>query len=157
MSTKSCHHHKKKRGPSRPNRPSGVGASGLVAWGYVYQIGTQTIAQGAPVDFSNNGPLNGITHTVGTSEIGITVNGTYNIAFSLYTTNNNPQDWGVAVNGIVRSEFNSAGQSITGITSLVLSAGDRVTIRNVATLPDPATLRPNSTTTAQVLIYKVDG
>ncbi|MEN6460716.1 MAG: hypothetical protein ABFC94_05000 [Syntrophomonas sp.] len=144
-------------GPIGPTGPSGGGGgAGLTTWGYVFQIGAETIAVGSPVTFSNNGPLNGITHTAGASGIGITLSGTYNLTFSVYTANNNPQDWGVVVNGTVRSEFNSAGQTMTGTVSLVLNAGDNVTIRNVATSPDPATLRSTNTTTAYVLIYKVN-
>jgi len=166
------HHHKRKyrsigssrskgsrsvKGKSRPMGPSDICTSGLVAWGYVFQIGTETVAVGSPITFSNNGPIENIAHTPGNSGIEISQGGTYNIAFSVYTTNNNPQDWAVVVNGTIRSEFNSAGQSITGITSLVLSAGDTITIRNVATVPDPAVLRTANATSAQVLIYKVDG
>ncbi len=132
-------------------------ASGsLASWGYVYQINTQNIATGSNVSFSNNGPLNGINHEPDTPTIEVTLPGTYNITFSVYTTQNNPQDWGVVVNGTERSRFNAAGQSITGTTSLVLEAMDRVTIRNVNTIPSPATLRVGDFTTAYVLIYKVD-
>lgn len=131
-------------------------AASLAAWGYVYQIGTETVARGANLTFSNNGPLNGINHNIDSATIEVTQAGTYNITFSVYTTQNNPQDWAVVINGTVRSEFNSAGQTITGTTSLTLNAADRVTIRNVNTLPDPATLRIGNFTTAYVLIYKVD-
>lgn len=128
----------------------------LAAFGYVYQINTQTIATGANITFSNNGPLNGINHVAGTPGIQVTLDGTYNITFSVYTTQNNPQDWAVVVNGVVRSEFTSAGQSINASTSLTLKALDNVTIRNVNTIPSPATLRIGNFTTAYVLIYKVD-
>ncbi|MEN6328127.1 MAG: hypothetical protein ABFD18_18190 [Syntrophomonas sp.] len=128
----------------------------LASWGYVFQINTQNVATGANVNFSNNGPLNAINHEPGTATIEVTLPGTYNITFSVYTTQNNPQDWAVVVNGGVRSRFNAAGQTITGTTSLVLDALDRVTIRNVNTIPSPATLRVGDFTTAYVLIYKVD-
>lgn len=128
----------------------------LAAWGYVFQINTQTVAVGANVTFSNNGPLNNINHTPGSAGIDVTLGGAYNITFGVYTTQNNPQDWAVVVNGVVKSRFNSAGQSITGTTSLALNAQDRVTIRNVNTIPDPATLRTGDFTTAYVLLYKVD-
>ena len=150
-------------GPTGPTGPSGGGGTaGLRAFGYVYQIGTETVALGSPVTFSNNGPLNNITHTTGTSSIGITVAGTYNIAFTINTSNNNPQDWAIAVNGSNLFEFNAAGQSITGIAALVLNVGDNVTIKNVGTVtPNPgggdfATLRLTDTISAAVLIYKVD-
>ena len=160
----------KLRGPAGPRGRRGprgytgsTGASGTSlriavgseSFGYVFQIGPETGAVGAPVNFSNNGPLNGINHTAGRDSIGITLDGTYNITFSVYTTNNNPQDWAIAVNGVYTARFNSAGQTITGTTSLNLNAGDRVTIRNVNTFPNPATLRSSDTITAYVLIYKI--
>jgi len=134
---------------------SPIGAS-LAAWGYVFQINTQTVAVGANINFSNNGPLNGISHTPGTATVIVAADGTYNLTFSVYTTQNNPQDWAVVVNGVNRQRFNSAGQTISGTTSLALNADDRVTLRNVATSPDPATLRTGDFTTAYMLIYKVD-
>ncbi len=145
--------HPKKRGSIRH---SGA-AQGLAAFGYVFQVGTETVAVGAPVTFSNNGPLKGINHSPGASSIGITLKGTYNLTFSIYTAQNNPQDWAVVVNGIIIAEFNSAGQSITATTSLELNARDIVTILNVSTAPDPATLRAGDFfTTAYVSLYKVD-
>jgi hypothetical protein len=139
-----------------PTVLQGMPTASLTAFGYVFQINTQTVAVGANVRFSNNGPLNSINHTPGTAGIEVTLDGIYNITFSVYTTQNNPQDWAVVVNGVVRSEFSSAGQSITGSTSLNLKALDNVTIRNVNTIPDPATLRVGNFITAYVLIYKVD-
>lgn len=134
---------------------SQTGAS-LAAWGYVFQVGAQSVAVGANINFSNNGPLNGVNHTPGDSAIIVAAAGTYNISLGIYTAQNNPQDWAVVINGTERSRFNAAGQSITSSTSLTLTANDRVTIRNAGTSPDPATLREGETTTAYVLIYKVD-
>lgn len=131
-------------------------AANLAAFGYIFQVNTQTIATGANITFSNNGPLNAINHIPGTPGIQVTLDGTYNITFSVYTTLNNPQHWGVVVNGTLRSDFTSAGQSINASTSLTLKASDNITIRNVNTIPDPATLRVGNVTTAYVLIYKVD-
>lgn len=128
----------------------------LAAWGYVYQINTQTVAVGDSVNFSNNGPLNGISHTPGATHIEVSRAGTYNLTFSVYTSQNNPQDWSVVVNSVVRQRFNLAGQTISATTTLTLNANDRVTIRNSGTIPDPATLRSGDFTTAYVLIYKVD-
>lgn len=147
-------------GATGPTGPATPGTKGLIAWGYVYQINTEQVAVGAPVTFSNNGPLNGINHTLNTSGIEITVAGIYNIAFTINTSNNNPQDWAIAVNGINQAEFNAAGQSITGIYTISLNAGDNVTLKNVATVTpgggDFATLRTTDTITAAVLIYKID-
>lgn len=133
-----------------------VGASSLSAWGYVYQLGAQTITVGSNVTYSNNGPLNGINHEPEDSTIEVVMAGTYNIVFAIYTNQNNPQDWAVVINGRPQSRFNSAGQSLTAATTLTLEAMDRVTIRNVNTVPDPATLREGDFITAFVMIYKVD-
>ncbi len=133
-----------------------IEASALAAWGYVYQMGPQDIAVGANVNFNNNGPLNGIEHAPGSAAIEVTLSGTYNIIFSLYTSQNNPQDWAVVVNGQPQSRFTSAGQTITAAATLKLDTMDRVTIRNVGTIPDPATLREDDAITAFVMIYKTD-
>lgn len=131
--------------------------SSLDAWGYVFHVNTQQIAIGAPINFSNNGPLTGIVHQPGGSNIEVTAGGIYNITFGVYTAQNNPQDWAVVINGQVRSRFNSAGQTINASTLLSLNANDGITIRNVNTLPSPATLRSGPFTTAYVLVLKVDG
>lgn len=136
--------------------PKGFSAASLAAWGYVFQVNTQTIAVGAPINYSNNGPLSGVNHVPGASRIEVVQAGIYSISFSVYTAQNNPQDWAVIVNGVQRSRFNSAGQTISGVTLLSLNAGDSITIRNINTSPDPARLRTGDFTTAYVLILKVN-
>jgi len=115
------------------------------AGGYVYENNTstpaQSIAVGSDVMFNSNGPLQGVTHTTGTGTITVNNTGIYNIQFGISTASNNPQVWGIAVNGKVKSFFNNAGQAMVQSTKLSLNAGDTVSIRNVATVPDPATLR----------------
>lgn len=133
-----------------------ISAASLAAWGYVFQVSTQSIAVGAPINYSNNGPLSGVNHEPGTSRIEVVGAGIYSISFSVYTAQNNPQDWAVIVNGVQRSRFNSAGQTISGVTLLSLNAGDSITIRNINTSPDPARLRTGEFTTAYVLILKVN-
>jgi hypothetical protein len=141
-------------GPTGPTGPTGSGG-GLSAFGYIFQVDTESIAVGSPVTYNNNGPLKGITHTAGTSGIGITISGTYDIIFSLYTIAN-PQDWGIAVNGTVRAEFLANGSNLTASASLVLNAGDNVTIKNVNTVPNPAVLKSGTVITAYVLLFKAD-
>ncbi len=115
--------------------------TGLCAYGYVFQLGTQNVPQGDEINYSNNGPLFNITHTPGEEEIIVELAGDYEITFAINTTGNNPQDWGIAVNDAVVASFNAAGQSITGGFALTLAAGDVITMRNTGTLPDPAVLR----------------
>lgn len=139
-----------------PSDALDLNTSSLGAWGYVYQVGPQTVAVGSNVTFTDNGPLNGIVHMPGGPTIEVSMDGVYNIEFAVYTSQNNPQDWAVVINGVSRSRFNSAGQTLVAATILNLNALDRVTIRNVNTIPDPATLREGDVISAYVLIYKVD-
>lgn len=130
--------------------------SRVSAFGYVFEQRAagpfQTVATGADVLFSNNGPLNNITHEPGTAEIGITIAGTYNISFEVYTTAGNPQDWGITVNDEVVARFQAAGQTLSGDFKLALAAGDIVTIRSIVSSPDPVRLREANTISAWALI-----
>lgn len=144
-----------------PGNTGATGATGslpgLGAFGYVFHISptaAQTIPVGSDLLFNSNGPLNNIIHAPGTAQILVVLPGTYNINFAIYTNGNNPQDWGVAVNGVVVAEFNANGQSMIAGTTLTLNAGDVVTIRNVNSFPDPALLRLGAIS-AWLQIYKV--
>ncbi|MGE5397031.1 MAG: hypothetical protein ACM3MK_05780 [Chitinophagales bacterium] len=129
----------------------------LTSFGYVYHLSStaQNVPVGSNVIFNKNGPLRNITHVASSSRIRVALAGVYNIAFAIYTSVNNPEVWGVAVNGVVKSRFSADGKSLNAITSLHLNAGDIVQIRNVATEPNPAVLRIGDRT-AWVLIYKAD-
>jgi cysteine synthase A len=142
--------------PSESLEAPYLNTSSLGAWGYVYQLGSQTVAVGSNVTFTDNGPLNGIVHMPGGPTIEVTMDGVYKIEFAVYTSQNNPQDWAVVINGVARARFNSAGQTLVAATILNLNAQDRVTIRNVNTIPDPARLREGDVISAYVLIYKLD-
>jgi len=135
-----------------------TGVVGLAAFGCVFDF-QATNAQSVPVTedvlSNSNGPLHEISHTADTSDIGVNLAGVYKIDFAVYTMANNPQQWGVAVNGVVQSTFQAAGQGMVADATLSHNAGDIVTIRNVATVPNPATLRTGATG-AGVQIDKVD-
>lgn len=132
-------------------------AEGLAAWGYVFDnaLTAQNVPVGENIRFNNNGPLRHIIHVPGTDGIQVTLEGVYNISFGVYTEVNNPEEWGVAVNGVVRSLFSADGKALVASTKLNLNAGDVITILNVGTAPDPAVLR-SGVNTAWVLIDKVD-
>lgn len=127
----------------------------LAAFGYVFNNSTsaQNIVIDSNVLFNNNGPLKNITHTPGADSILIHQTGICNIAFSIYTSANNFQGWGVAVNGVVLSYFKAYGRNISSSISLYLNANDIITIRNVDTVPNPAILRIG-VISAYVLIYR---
>jgi len=51
---------------------------------------------------------------------------------------------GIAVNGTVQQKFAGSGQTYPiGSTILTLNAGDTISLRNLGTMPDPASLRAN--------------
>jgi len=133
------------------------GATGLTAFGYVFDNRTpaQSIAVGSDVLFNSNGPLQLVTHTLGTSSIVVTLAGIYNIEFAIYTVGNTTQQWGIAVNGVVQSVFQASGETLNASAKLSLNASDIVSIRNVATVPNPASLRPG-VISAWVQIDKVN-
>lgn len=138
-----------------PNR-----ATGLAAFGYVFdnRPAGQIIPAGENVLFNNNGPLKNITHTIDTDSILVNQAGIYNIGVNIYTINTTPgatQNWAVAVNGVVISLFQAAGQSLSSNSSLYLNANDIITIKNAGVSTTPSVLR-NGTTGASVLIIKVD-
>lgn len=134
-----------------------TGANGLAAFGYVFDNETpsQTIPLGSDLLFSNNGPLFNVGHTPGTSNIVVNRPGNYDIIFAVNTNANNPQNWGIRVNGIVVQNFNNAGQTMVAAATLTLAAGDAITINNVGTVPNPAVLRAGFNT-AWLKIEKID-
>lgn len=53
-------------------------------YAYVFNTAAQTVAEGAELTFSSNGPLSGtITHTAGTAEITIGKTGVYLVSFTV--------------------------------------------------------------------------
>ena len=115
-------------------------------YGYVYEneATSQTVAVNADVKFSNNGALQGVIHDAGSSIITVSEAGIYNLTFGISTFANNPQYWGIAVNGTVQQKFAGSGQTYPiGSTILALNAGDTISLRNLGTVPDPATIRAN--------------
>lgn len=110
------------------------GAS-VAKFGYVYNpTNTETaIEQGSDFIFQNNGPLNGISHTAGTTQIIVPEAGNYQIEYTVVLTNNTDAIISIAVNGTVVSSTSVPTQSVLGEFSdsaiLALAAGDSVTLR----------------------------
>ena len=100
--------------------------------------------------------MNGVSNISGNAPVVISNAGTYKLTFGINTTGNNPQNWGVAVNGTVVQNLGCAGQTLFGATELTLAAGDQVTIRNMGTVPDPATVRIGDGNSAWLQIAQVD-
>ena len=113
-----------------------TGATGTTVFdfGYIYNLGAQVVALEADISFDTNGPLSaGFTHTVGTTTITVVNSGTYNVIFSVSAVE--PNQFSLFVNGAATSAVTVYGsgagtQQNTGFGTLVLSAGDVITVRN---------------------------
>jgi hypothetical protein len=123
------------RGPTGLTGPAGPPgpASGLSDYGYVYNIGGQTVAIEADVVFDSNGPLSaGITHGLGGAAVTILNAGDYKVTFIVSGVE--PNQFGLAVNGtpLAGAIYGSGAgtQQTTGQAIVTLAAGDVVTLRN---------------------------
>jgi hypothetical protein len=121
-------------GPTGATGATGAaGTGGIVGYGYIYTL-TQaaTVALEAPILFDSNGPLLGITHTLGSSAIAVVNAGTYAINFSVSGTE--PNQFALFVNGVAASSTvygSGAGtQQNSGQAILILGAGDTLTLVN---------------------------
>jgi hypothetical protein len=110
-------------------------AGGILGFAYVYNTAVEaTVAIEADVLFDTNGPLSsGFTHTPGTSQITVLNAGTYYIIFSVSGVESN--QFAIFVNGVATSPVTIYGsgagtQQNVGFGTLVLNAGDVITLRN---------------------------
>lgn len=125
-------------------------ASGLSAFGYGYQLATiadATVVGGADIPFSNNGPLSGVTHTVGTTTFTVQSSGNYEINYGISITAAVGSILAVAINGVVDASTPItalvATGNISGTAILTLAAGDVVTLRNNSFVPFALALAPS--------------
>ena len=114
-----------------------TGATGTTVFdfAYIYNLtSVGTIAVEADILFDTNGPMSaGFTHTAGTASINVVNAGTYNVIFSVSGVE--PNQFAIFVNGaptsVVTVYGSGAGtQQNTGFGTLVLGAGDVITVRN---------------------------
>jgi hypothetical protein len=91
------------------------------------------------VQFSNNGPLSGVTHTAGTTTITVPQAGGYKIDYGVSITSGVGSSIAIAVNGTVDASSNvnvlTAVGYIGGQCILYLAAGDVLTLRNNSAVP----------------------
>jgi hypothetical protein len=139
----------------------GGGGGGISSYGYCYQLatgGNATVAGGADVPFSNNGPLSGITHTATTTTMTVPNTGTYKIEYAVTITAGVGAQMALAVNGVVDAstavDFLVATGNISGTAMLTLAAGDVITLRNNSATPFTLNLSP--ATSAQVTITQMN-
>jgi len=96
------------------------------------------ILGGEDVPFSNNGPISGITHNPGSTDILIETSGVYEVNYSVELISGIGSSLSIAVNGVVDPStifipIVAIGE-ITGIQLLELVAGDVLTLRNDSTV-----------------------
>ena len=107
-------------------------SAGVLGYGYIYNTAAGTVAIEAPVLFSDNGPLLGVTHAPGASAITVTNAGTYSILFSVSGVE--PSQFTIFINGVANTSTvygSGAGtQQNTGHTIVTLAANDVITLVN---------------------------
>ena len=137
----------------RPTFNSGAwttlgGGGGISSYGYCYDMfpGGQVVAGGADVILSFNGPLNGITHTGGTTPVTVPNAGTYKVEYSVSITAGIGAQMAIAVNGTVdlstALDILVATGNVSGTALLTLAGGDVLTIRNNGAVPFTTTSSP---------------
>ncbi|BAU28999.1 S-layer family protein [Aneurinibacillus soli] len=129
--------------------------------GSVHQLATiadATVIGGADVPFSNNGPLDNVNHTAGTTAVTVTQSGVYKIDYSVNTMAGIGSQLALAVNGAVDPSTRVSALAPTGEVSgsalLSLTAGDVVTLRNDSPVPFTLNLAPG--VGAQLNLVKVE-
>jgi len=95
-------------------------------YGYIYDISSTILSPGDPVPFNNNGPLSGITHTPGSSQITIQNTGVYTVLWSATNVYVDSVLCEIYINGVPAPSTLYLGGLLagTGIAILPLSAGD---------------------------------
>lgn len=98
----------------------------------IFNTNAGPIAPGAPILFSSNGPLLGVTHVLGSSAIVIVNAGTYAVQFSVSGVE--PNQFTLFVNGVADASTvygSGAGtQQNSGLSILILAAGAILTLVN---------------------------
>ena len=140
-------------GPTGPQGDTGdTGPTGPVAsYGYVYLLAddeTDTVAAGADVPFSNNGPLSGVTHTETTTDVVVPSTGTYQIDYGVNLVGGAAMAAiAIAVNGTPVPSTNisapTSNDNLMGTAMLVLAASDVLSLQNTGALPFTVDQDPN--------------
>ncbi|EIC28318.1 BclA C-terminal domain-containing protein [Methylomicrobium album] len=128
---------------------------------YVYEgvSGGDVIVGGdTDVSFSNNGPLEGIAHTTGSS-VSITSTGTYKIDYKVNLTDGVGAAIAIAVNGTANQSTSvpvlAAPGQVSGTAILDLNADDIITLRNDSSATS-FTLSGEAGVDAQLSVLRLD-
>jgi len=107
--------------------------NGLCEYGYIYNLGPETVAVEADIIFDSTGIVTpGITHVPGTSEIFVTRPGIYEVTFSVSGVE--PNQFTLFLNGVPIPETvygSGAGtQQNNGQAIIAIPSGGILTLRN---------------------------
>jgi hypothetical protein len=113
--------------------PGATGSNGLSQYTYVYNLGAEVVALEADVTFDSSGVHTaGITHASGAAGITLVTAGTYEVTFSISSTE--PSQFALFDNGtLVPGTVYGSGagtQQDTGQAIVTTGAGDVLTVRN---------------------------
>jgi hypothetical protein len=129
-------------GVTGPTGPTGESGSVSLDYGYVYQLATvadATVVGGADIPFSNNGPLQDVSHTPSSTIIVVTKASTYKVDYCANITAGIGSAMAVAVNGTADAStsvsFLVATGNTCGTSIVELAAGDVITMRNNSGVP----------------------
>lgn len=121
-------------GPAGPAGATGAtgadGADFVGRYAYISNVSAQVVPLEADVLFDTNGPLNGFTHAIGTSQLVVTAAGDYSVRFGVSGVE--PNQFAVFVDGAATPSFGSGAgtQQTHGEILVNLSAGAVLTLRN---------------------------
>ncbi|WP_459501253.1 BclA C-terminal domain-containing protein [Bacillus sp. C1] len=142
------------------------------AYGQVYSNHTQVISTGQDVTFNQNGILNDVSYTPGTSSVNVKRYGHYQVIYQVFTTTQDPQAslgaaYAITINGVpqpnsiygnsIQAGPQNLNQQLVGSCILKIPAGATVTLRNVGSTTDvlPASEDGNSVISASLTLVKL--
>ena len=106
----------------------------MSAYGYIFNESAETVAIDAAIAFDMSGPLLGVTHAPGSTDIVVTNAGTYAVNFSVSGVE--PGQFSLFVNGapVAGTVYGSGAgtQQDNGLAIITLSANDVLTLVNNA-------------------------
>ncbi len=104
------------------------------------------ILGGTNISFNNNGPLLGVDHVLGSTDIMIQTSGIYEITYNIFITAGAGAAIAIAVNGTIRQSTNIlaiiATGEISGTVILNLVEGDVLTVHNNSSVALTLVLTP---------------
>lgn len=130
---------------------------------YIYNLDAQTVAIGAPVNFSTNGFLTaGISHTAGSPSILISEEGLYEVTFSV--SGSEPNQFALFLDdNLVPGTIYASGagtQQNNGQAIFEIEANDVLTLRNFSSNEEIGLATPiggiQASVNASIVIKKID-